>query len=412
MSNTNIEPNLPPFSKLPVCDDIALTHSRQLQSVIREAIESAGGWISFERFMEMALYYPGLGYYNGGATKLGSSGDFITAPEVSSLFGYTLAKQIKQVSEQVVEQTGAADILELGAGTGKLSVDVLQMLEQDDCLPRHYYILEVSAELRERQQQLLSEQIAHLMPRIIWLDQLPDQFCGTILANEVIDAMPVHLVKWQNQGIVEQGVVWNDQDTAGKLDWSDRAIDNALLKQVAMELSASINPEQHSDFTYTSEINLNARYFMRTLAGMLRYGAAVLIDYGFGRSEYYHPQRNQGTLMCHYRHHAHDDPFYLPGLQDITSHVDFSALIETASDAELPLLGYTTQAHFLLNCGITDLLAQTPAEDVQRYLPLANQLQKLVSPAEMGELFKVIAFGKHISEPLMGFAGGDRSRML
>ncbi|MCB1950331.1 SAM-dependent methyltransferase [Nitrosomonas sp.] len=400
------------LSNLPACDDIALAHSQKLQSIIREAIASAGGWIPFAHYMEYALYQPGLGYYNGGATKLGGSGDFVTAPEISALFGYTLATQVRQISDWVARQNGAADILELGAGSGKLAVDLLQELERQNCLPRHYYILEVSAELRERQQHLLAEKMPHLKPRVSWLTQLPEQFAGTILANEVLDALPVHLVKWQGNQCFERGVIWTDHDRAGEFAWEDRPIDNEALEVTASALSRLMNPEQQADFSYISEINLNAAYLMQTLASMLHSGAAILIDYGFGQGEYYHPQRNQGTLMCHYRHHAHHDSFFLPGLQDITSHVDFSALVAAVENTDLSLLGYTTQAHFLLSCGVTEILARTPAEDVQNYLPLANQLQKLVSPAEMGELFKVIAFGKQTTEPLIGFAGGDRSRML
>ncbi len=406
------------ISNLPICSEIALTHSRKLQAVIREAIAASDGWIPFARYMELALYYPGLGYYNGGAVKLGAGGDFVTAPEISALFGYTLARQVEQISEQVVKHRGQADILEIGAGSGKLARDILHELDHLDCLPQHYYILEVSAELRERQQQFLIAQVPHLMPRVIWLDQLPEQFCGTILANEVIDAMPVHLVEWQGDAVRERGVVWQEarelaqQESDGQFAWESRPIVNDGLKQVADVLARQINPQCDRDFDYCSEINPVAGYFIRSLAGILQQGAVILIDYGFGRGEYYHPQRNQGTLMCHYRHHAHGDPFYLPGLQDITSHVDFSALYDAAEEAGLPLVGYTTQAHFLLNCGITETLARTPAEAVQDYLPLANQLQKLVSPAEMGELFKVMAFGKALDLPLHGFVSGDKSRML
>ncbi|MCP5246595.1 MAG: SAM-dependent methyltransferase [Burkholderiales bacterium] len=400
------------LSSLPACSEIALAHSKKLQTLIRKEIESAGGWITFERFMDISLYQPGLGYYNGGATKLGGSGDFVTAPEISALYGRTLARQVRQISEQVAGQIGDADVLELGAGSGKLAYDVLLELEQLACLPKHYYILEVSAELRERQQKLLAGKIPHLMPRLVWLEQLPEQFCGTILANEVLDAMPVHLVEWRGNELFERGIVWKNDAHDGQFAWENRPIENAVLRSVAEKLSVLMNPDQDEDFSYTSEINLNARYFMHTLAQILKQGVAILIDYGFGSGEYYHPQRSQGTLMCHYRHHAHDDPFFLPGLQDITSHVDFSALVEASEETDLVLMGYTTQAHFLLNCGITDILAQMPAEDVQNYLPMANQLQKLVSPAEMGELFKVIAFGKNIALPLAGFVGGDKSRML
>ncbi|MGH8684795.1 MAG: class I SAM-dependent methyltransferase, partial [Nitrosospira sp.] len=237
-----------------------------------------------------------------------------------------------------------------------------------------------------------------------------------ILANEVLDAMPVHLVAWRDASLFERGVTWGGDN----FRWVEHALTdgqpNGNLLEVARELHPRTDPgsgDASDDFSnYVSEISLATRGFMRTLAHVLQQGAIVLIDYGFGRGEYYHPQRNRGTLMCHYRHRAHDDPFYLPGLQDITSHVDFSAIAGAATDAGLELLGYTTQANFLINCGITEILARTSAENVKDYLPLANQLQKLASPAEMGELFKVIALGKNVRQPLTGFIRGDKSRML
>jgi len=389
---------LPPASK------IALAHSHAVQTLIRDKIYSAGGWISFEQFMNLALYAPGMGYYSSGATKLGSAGDFVTAPEISPLFGRTLAQQILQISQQIKH----ADILEFGAGSGKLALDLLLELEKSDALPGKYFILEVSAELRQRQQTLFTDKAPHLVHLIEWLEQLPDQFTGTILANEVLDAMPVHIVKWDNNVLFERGVTWQNNT----FSWQDRPINNTELNHNASQLTPQINPDNNLTYSYVSEINLTANHFMHSLTSILQQGVILLIDYGFGRSEYYHPQRDQGTLMCHYRHHAHDDPFYLPGLQDITSHVDFSAITQAAENTGLPLLGYTTQAYFLINCGITGILAQTPAEDTRNFLPQSSQLQKLISPAEMGELFKVIAFGKDFSEPLIGFSAGDISRSL
>lgn len=389
---------------LPPASEIALAHSHAVQTLIRDKIYSAGGWISFEQFMNLSLYAPGMGYYSSGATKLGSAGDFVTAPEISPLFGRTLAQQILQISQQI----NHADILEFGAGSGKLGLDLLLELEKSDALPGKYFILEVSAELRQRQQTLFTDKAPHLVHLIEWLEQLPDQFTGTILANEVLDAMPVHIVKWDNNVLFERGVTWQNN----QFSWQDRPINNTELNHNASQLTPQINPDNNLTYSYVSEINLTASHFMHSLTSILQQGVILLIDYGFGRSEYYHSQRNQGTLMCHYRHHAHDDPFYLPGLQDITSHVDFSAITQAAENTRLPLLGYTTQAYFLINCGITEILAQTPAEDTRNFLPQSSQLQKLISPAEMGELFKVIAFGKDFSEPLIGFSAGDISRLL
>jgi len=356
--------------------------------------------------MELAIYAPGMGYYCSGAAKFGSAGDFVTAPEISPLFGRAIARQGAQVLECMGEDSG--DILEFGAGTGKLALDLLLELEKLERLPKHYFILEVSGELRKRQKELFEKFAPHLLSRVGWLEHMPTKFKGLILANEVLDAMPVHLVVWRGTSLFERGVAWNGR----ALEWSDHLLVNKELFKVARELSSQINSNGENVGTYVSEISLSTRGFMRGLAGVLQQGAIVLIDYGFGYNEYYHSQRNRGTLICHYRHHVHDDPFYFPGLQDITSHVDFSAIAEVATGAGLELLGYTSQAHFLINCGITEILARIPAENVGDFLPMANQLQKLVSPAEMGELFKVIVFGKNIQQPLVGFASGDKSRQL
>ncbi len=389
---------------LPPASESALTHSHSVQTMIQDQIHTAGGWISFEQFMDLALYAPGMGYYTSGATKFGSAGDFVTAPEISPLFGRTLAQQVIQISQQINE----ADILEFGAGSGKLALDLLLELEKSDSLPKKYFILEISAELRQRQYMLFANKAPHLVDRLEWLEQLPTQFNGIILANEVLDAMPVHIVTWHNNALLERGVTWQNDQFA----WQDRPIHNAELHDIASQLIPLINPNSDLIYPYVSEINLAATYFMRSLASILRRGVILLIDYGFGRNEYYHPQRNQGTLMCHYRHYAHNDPFYLPGLQDITNHVDFSAITQAAEDTGLQLMGYTTQAYFLINCGITEILAQTSIEGMNNYLSQASQLQKLVSPAEMGELFKVIAFGKNFPESLIGFRSGDMSRLL
>lgn len=389
---------------LPPPDESALAHSRALQSMIREKIVAAGGWISFEHYMDLVLYAPGMGYYSSGATKLGSAGDFVTAPELSALFGRTLARQLWQIMESIE----SCDVLEFGAGSGRLAADILLELEQVGRLPRKYFIVEVSAELRQRQQMLFSREIAHLLPRIEWLNRLPDRFIGIVLANEVLDAMPVHLIAWRDGEILERGVAWHDD----RFVWRDRPVQSTALRAAANQLSPLVNPDDAASFHYVSEINLAATGFMRSLAELLQRGIVLLIDYGFGEREYYHPQRNQGTLMCHYRHYAHDDPFFLPGLQDITSHVNFSAIAQAALENELQFLGYTTQAHFLINCGIVDQLSRTSATAPSDYLPLSNQLQKLVSPAEMGELFKVIAFGKAYDHPLDGFYTGDMSRLL
>lgn len=371
----------------PLPSSDALAHSEKLSAFIRREMADHGGWIPFERYMELALYAPGLGYYSAGAKKIGKDGDFITAPEISALYGQSLA----QCAADVLAQTGA-DILEFGAGSGKLAFDLLTELQQLNQLPRHYFILEVSADLRERQQILLSALPAEVFSRIKWIDKLFNIFNGLIIGNEVLDAMPTHLVAWNQTGIQERGVVIEGDQFV----FQDRALDtNSALFATANNLKLSGG--------YVGEINLSAAGFIASLGNMLQHGVMLLIDYGFSAAEFYHPQRSMGTLMCHYRHHAHADPFYLPGLQDITSHVDFSAVAQAGTKAGLDVIGYTTQAQFLLGCGIADLIARHDASDAKNYLPLVNAVQRLVSPAEMGELFKVIALGKNFAHTLRGF---------
>jgi SAM-dependent MidA family methyltransferase len=380
---------------LPTPSPEAAQHSTRLVEFIRRDTAAQGGWISFARYMELALYAPGLGYYTAGAHKFGAGGDFITAPELSSLFGHTVARQVAEIMAH-----SAPHILELGAGSGKLAVDMLAELEQLGSLPVSYAILEVSADLRARQQTLVRERLPHLLDRVHWLDALPEKFSGAIVANEVLDALPVHLVHWRDSAITERGAALGEHGFI----WQERAISDAALLNAAQKITV---PDD-----YVSEICLAARGLINSLAQRLEQGAMLFIDYGFGAREFYHPQRCNGTLMCHYRHHAHDDPFFLPGLQDITAHVNFSDVAECGIDAGLELTGYTSQAFFLINCGITALLQDTSPENLRDYLPLSAQLQKLTSPAEMGELFKVIALGKNMANPLCGFASGDLTRSL
>ena len=383
------------MSLLPPPTQEAAQHSAQLSEFIRCNIIEQGGWISFARYMELALYAPGLGYYTAGAHKFGEAGDFVTAPELSPLFGRTLARQVAEIMA-----FGAPHILELGAGSGKLAADMLGELERIGSLPDSYLILEVSADLRARQQTLLRERLPHLMERIRWLDALPEKFSGAIVANEVLDALQVHLVHWRDSALTERGVSIDDSGFV----WQERHITDVELLRTAQQLNM---PDD-----YVSEICLAARGLLNSLANCLEQGVLLFIDYGFGAREFYHPQRSSGTLMCHYRHHAHDNPFYLPGLQDITAHVNFTDIAECGIDAGLELLGYTSQAFFLLNCGITGLLEGTPPENLRNYLPLSAQLQKLTSPAEMGELFKVMVLGRGVPASLCGFARGDLMRTL
>ena len=385
---------------LPPPSSEALAHSQRVTEHLRSAIDAHDGWIDFARYMEMALYAPGLGYYAAGATKFGAAGDFVTAPELSPLFGRTLALQIAPIVREL-----KGDILELGAGSGALAVDMLLELERQHALPAQYCILELSADLQARQRQRLATQAPHLADRVSWLDALPASFTGIIVGNEVLDALPVHCVQWQHDKIHERGVTWNGR----QFEWALRERREGPVWQAAQSL---LIDQAILDTPYTSEINFAAPALIHALAAMLVRGAMIFIDYGFPQREYYHPQRHMGTLRAHYRHHALDDPFFLPGLCDLTAHVDFSALGQAATRSGLTLTGYTSQASFLMNAGITELLMQTPTANAAAYLPQANAVQRLVSPAEMGELFKVIAFTRDFDFQWQGFARGNRSHTL
>ncbi len=384
--------NLPPPSAE------ASAHSRELVAAIGREIGARGGWIPFARYMEMVLYEPGLGYYSAGARKFGAAGDFVTAPEMSAFFGRALARQVAEVME-----ASQPLLLEAGAGSGRLAADLLLELEALGSLPERYAILDLSADLRERQQAMLAAAAPHLLPRVHWLDRLPEAFSGVVVANELLDALPAHVVAWRDDGIFERGVGFGE---TGGLAWFERPATGPLLA-AAEEIAGQCTLPRG----YESEIGLAARAWAAEWGHRLQCGALLLIDYGFPRREFYHPQRGRGTLMCHYRHHSHPDPFYLPGLQDVTVHVDFTAIIAAADAAGLDLLGYASQGRFLLNCGILDLLAREQPGSTE-YIRASGAINRMLMPHEMGELFKVIAIGRGIARPLLGFASGDQSRRL
>src|SRR5258706_1542109 len=344
--------------------------------IVRE-IHDQGGWISFARYMELALHANG-GYYASGAGEPGAAGDFVTAPELGRLFGRTLARQLAQFP--------GVPILELGAGSGALAETLLAELDVE------YSILETSAALRSRQEARLGRKVKHL-------DRLPERWRGIVLANEVGDAIPVHVIAWRAEGVMERGVSFQNQE----FHWQERPATGGLHEE-AIQIRVPV--------PYESEISLAASAWMRALCERLEHGLILVVDYGFPRAEYYHPQRSTGTLMCHHRHQAHADPFARPGDEDITAHVDFSALAAAARAAGAEVLGFATQAQFLVNCGITEVLGQANVENALVYAPIAAQAQKLLSPAEMGELFKVLAVGRSIAAPLLGFSRGDRSHAL
>ena len=376
----------------------ALDQSARLLALVHAEVAAAGGWLPFSRYMELALYAPGLGYYSGGARKFGPGGDFITAPELTPLFGQALAAQVEQVM-----RASAAHVIEAGAGTGLLAADLLLDLERRGCLPERYDILELSGELRARQGETLARKVPHLAARVRWLDALPEHFSGVLVANEVLDVMPVHVVVSRAEGLFERGVA-----VAGEaLCWADRPAHGEVLA-VARALDLPV-PQ---DGEYVSEICPAARAWVAEWGRRLQAGALLLIDYGYPRGEYYLPARAGGTLRCSARHPAHGDPVLWPGLNDITAFVDFTAVAEAGFDAGLEVYGYTNQAHFLYNCGVLACLEGRGERESADYIRAARAVQRLTAPQEMGELFKVLALGRGLSGGLLGFARGDRVHAL
>ncbi len=372
-------------SALPIPSSAALAASQQLQQLLCAQIAASGGWLSFARFMELALYAPGLGYYSGGAIKLGKDGDFTTSPEISPLFGASLADFVSPLMAQSKPQ-----LLEFGAGSGKLAHDLLTRLQARGLLPEKYFIVEVSGQLRAVQEEKLAA-----FPQVEWLEQLPTRFDGVVIGNEVLDAMPVQLLQkdevgdnWQEMGVAcaEDGVnfIWQKQP---------------LRAQTQAQLAFQIPHAASLPAGYLTELHPHACAFMRSVSSMLASGAAIWLDYGFATHEYYLDQRRNGTLMCHYRHHAHAEPFYLPGLQDITAHVDFSSIAKVALENGLELLSYSHQAGFLLDAGIMQMLQELDPSDAKNYLPQTNAVSKLLAPHEMGELFKVLVVGQGVQLP-------------
>jgi SAM-dependent MidA family methyltransferase len=380
---------------LPEPDEDARLSSLRLTQRIQSEIEANGGWIPFSRYMDLALYLPGLGYYAGGSVKFGAAGDFVTAPEISPLFAQAVATQVVEI---MTRSTPA--ILEAGAGSGMLAADLLLELEVRGHLPDRYAILELSGELADRQRQTLTSRAPHLVGRVTWLTSLPSRWEGVVFGNELLDALPVEIAEWRADGLMVRGIAL---DEVGQLRWSARPASGTL--KLAAEAIGLQNP-------YLSEIGIAARTWVADWGQRLHRGALLLFDYGFPQREYYHPQRTEGTLMCHYRRHSHGDPLWWPGLCDITAHVDFTAIAEAGFDTGLDVLGYTTQATFLLNCGILEALGRTDPQNSLTYLPQARSVDKLTNTAEMGELFKVIALGRGLDGPLIGFRQGDRLNTL
>lgn len=376
-------------------------HSQALLARMRQEIGEHEGWISFARFMEMALYEPGLGYYSAGAARFGGAGDFVTAPEISPLFSRCVASQCAEV----LAALGSGDILELGAGSGVMAADLLSELEALGQLPRRYLILELSADLRQRQRVLLAERAARHFERIAWLDAVPASLTGLIVANEVLDAIPVERFRVQGERVNALGVTWHGHG----LGWSEvRARRELAMNVRAIERYVGEKfPEG-----YTSELNLRYDAWIASLAQALTRGVMLFIDYGLPRRQYYRPERHDGTLLCHFRHRFHDDPFLHVGLQDIGSWVDFTRVAEAGSQAGLKLAGFTTQAHFLIGSGIERYLAAVTHAQVTERVNIARQAMLLTLPGEMGERFKVMALTRDYDSVLSGFSIRDLAASL
>ena len=386
-------------TKVSVPDNMAQQHSDQLLALIKDEIARAGGKINFAQYMHLCLYTPGLGYYSAGSNKLGTGGDFTTAPEISSLFSQTLAHHIKDVFSQLEQP----NILEFGAGSGKMAVDILLELERLQLLPQNYFIIEASADLRLRQQKQVEENIPHLSHLVQWLDQLPKKFSGVVLANEVCDAMPVHCLHFNNGQAKERYIGQVD----GELSWLEAEISSPELFQYCEAITPLIG-----DFELFTEVNLAAKAWLASLADSLKQGAIFIIDYGHNQASYYHPQREKGTLMCYYQHQAHDNPLLLAGLQDITAHVDFTSLAQTALDNNLDIVSFQSQADFLLAGGITELIPDHEQCDELTYIQLATEIKQLTHPSAMGETFKTLTLSLNLDEALIRSQLGDRRYKL
>jgi SAM-dependent MidA family methyltransferase len=387
-------------------DPAAQAVTEALTARLSADIQACAGWIPFELWMQRALYEPGLGYYSGPLRKFGADGDFTTAPELSPFFAACVARQVSQWFGHC-----APVVVEFGAGSGVLAAGLIQALHALGTPVQRYAIVEVSASLRERQRETLASLPAGLADCVQWLDRLPDRIDGVVLGNELLDAMPVCLFESEGAQVHELGVAL---DPSGRFEWRAQPAGSSVQEAVSGLQPLFRGAEGGGVGRYRSEIGFQAQAWVRTVGQALERGAMLLIDYGFPAREYYHPQRAQGTLMAHRRHRAHPDVLADPGLQDVTAHVDFSAVAQAGAEVGLDLLGYTSQARFLINGGILELLAPS-AQDAARTVAGVRQLgavQTLLSEAEMGELFKVIAMGRGLPDEACGFVRGDRRGAL
>ena len=389
-----------PKPELPKPDDASARHSRNVAAYIASLIGESGGSIPFATYMHEALYAPGLGYYAAGPTKLGPAGDFVTAPEISPLFGYVIARQ----SMGVLAQT-AGEILELGAGTGTLAVSVLQKLKQLNALPSRYLILEASADLRERQADRFRQELPWFEDKIDWIDELPADFQGVMLANEVADALPVERFRIDGD-TVQRACVRFVNDA---FEWSYEAASPPLQRAVA-DIEVSLGTSLPDG--YESEVSLAVDTWVSDLCRAMSAGAIFIIDYGLPRTEYYAPDRHSGWLRCHFRHRAHSDPLILPGIQDLTAWVDFTRVAAAAVDGGAEVAGYLSQAHFLMLGGLEEELAEFAELPMQKQVEVSAEVKRLTLPAEMGENFKCIGLIRGAIEAPPVFGASDRTHVL
>jgi SAM-dependent MidA family methyltransferase len=370
---------------------------REMRRRLAAEIAAAGGALPFDRYMETALYAPGLGYYMNQRSKLGEAGDFVTAPEVSALFGRCVARQVSEC----LHKLGGGDVLEVGAGSGRLAADLLLELEARGVLPGRYCILELSPSLKQAQRETLQAAAPHLLDRVHWLGGMPlKRFSGVLIGNELLDAMPVH--RFRRRAGAWQELAVSGDETALHDAWGP-----VRSPGLARVLDALWQGEDEAPDGYSSEVNMRLAPWLRAVAAGMTRGYLLLIDYGYTRREYYHPERRQGTLLCHFRHRAYADPYRLPGLQDMTANVDFTALAQAAVDAGFALAGYTTQAHFLIDSGLDELLHDADPDDVKDHLQRMQGVKKLTLPSEMGERFKVMALAREADPVLSGFRSRD-----
>lgn len=382
--------------ELPEPTEIEKQHSHQLSELIKHKITESGGWISYDQYMQLALYAPGQGYYSAGVQKFGEQGDFITSPEIGSLFAQTIARPVAKLLREISN----AKVIEFGAGSGRLATDLLLELEKLQQLPEAYLIVELSADLQQRQREALKKQVPHLLERVHWLSSLPDHSINAVvLANEVLDAMPVKRFAIRQDALLELGV----ECAADELQLSYQAAGKSLQEQInKLEINTSESANE-----YCSEINLNIKPWIKALVENIHQGAVYLFDYGYTRAEYYSAERYMGTSIGYYRHRSLDAPLWFPGLQDLTAFVDFTEVAESAHENGLDVDGFTSQGNFLINCGISEIVEQTDTKTKSEYLQLIQQMKTLSLPGEMGERFKVIGMSRGLDKNIPGFEQRD-----